>query len=526
MAYDNYDLKNSTTFDYNFINEIKKEIEGKVSNQNGGKLIKIAVVGVGGAGSNAIENILQTEMARSIDCIICNTDAQNINFSSCPKKIQIGPKTTEGLGAGGVPEIGENAAIESKKEIEDAISGYHMIFIASGMGGGTGTGASPVIAKIAKDKGILTVSIVTKPFEFEGKKRMKIAESGIEKLSQYVDSMVIVPNQNLFRTSSAEMTMKDAFQLADKILQDGVEAIVNLIGKLGLINIDYADIRSIMKDSGLAMINRSDESGSERAVKVVQNILSNPLLDADIREAKNVLLSISGGSDMTLHEVGLIVSLIQESTNEDVNIIFGSIFDEALEGSIELVIIATGLKSSIKNISSKEINTDMKDANNVNISNNQKQYISPRTLENKDKVISKIEKKDDHSHIKDIENDYNSRQNIDYSFSHNEREDFNIDDDLEKTGENDSWDENDFEGEFGLNLLEHKNTKESEEGEKKEGLKNDEANTRYNTFFSGIKNTFSSIKENIGTKEENNISNRKRSVIDSFEGLNGLKIKN
>ena len=304
---------------------------------------RISVIGVGGAGGNAIANMIGSDV-QGVDFIVANTDAQALNASLADRRIQLGLKITQGLGAGSRPEIGKAAAEETMAEIEKALEGAHMCFIAAGMGGGTGTGAAPVIAKAARDKGILTVGVVTKPFSFEGNRRMRSAENGINELQQHVDTLVVIPNQNLFRIANPNTTFKEAFQMADEVLQQGVRGITDLMVMPGLINLDFADVRSVMGEMGKAMMGTGEASGDNRAIEAAEQAIANPLLDGvSMKGAKGVIISITGGEDMRLMEVDEAASHIKELVDPDANIIWGSAFNNELEGRIRVSVVATGI---------------------------------------------------------------------------------------------------------------------------------------------------------------------------------------
>lgn len=304
---------------------------------------KITVVGVGGAGGNAINNMIQTQLG-SVDYVAANTDAQSLNASLAEKKIQLGIETTKGQGAGARPEVGRESAEEAAEEIAAALDGSNMVFITAGMGGGTGTGAAPVVAKMARERDILTVGVVTKPFTFEGRHRMTIAEKGIEELSQYVDTLIVIPNQNLFLIADEKMTFADAFKRADQVLQDGVRSITDLIINPGVINLDFADVRTIMTEMGRAMMGTGVASGENRAQEAAEQAIANPLLDnASMNGAKGILISVAGGLDLTLYEVDEAANRIRREVDPEANIIFGASFDPTLEGSIRLSVVATGI---------------------------------------------------------------------------------------------------------------------------------------------------------------------------------------
>ncbi|PZM08184.1 cell division protein FtsZ [Rhizobium tubonense] len=304
---------------------------------------KITVIGVGGGGGNAINNMI-AEKLQGAEFIAANTDAQALAMSKASRLIQLGSHVTEGLGAGSLPEIGRAAAEESIDEIMDHLRGTHMCFVTAGMGGGTGTGAAPIIAQAARKAGILTVAVVTKPFTFEGKRRMQTANEGIERLRESADTVIVIPNQNLFRIADAKTTFADAFVIADRVLYAGVGCITDLIVKEGLINLDFADVKSVMKDMGRAMMGTGEASGEGRALKAAEAAIANPLLDdVSMKGAKGVLVSISGGLDMTLFEVDEAATRIREEVYEDADIVVGAIFDRGLDGTFRVSVVATGL---------------------------------------------------------------------------------------------------------------------------------------------------------------------------------------
>ncbi|MGD9812680.1 MAG: cell division protein FtsZ [Sphingobium sp.] len=306
---------------------------------------RITVVGVGGAGGNAIANMIAAQV-EGVDFIVANTDAQALNASPAERRIQLGPRITEGLGAGSRPEIGRAAAEETINSVEEALDGVHMCFIAAGMGGGTGTGAAPVIAKAARDKGILTVGVVTKPFTFEGSRRAKSADAGIEELQKHVDTLIVIPNQNLFLVANPNTTFKEAFMMADEVLQQGVRGITDLMVMPGLINLDFADVRSVMGEMGKAMMGTGEADGDGRALAAAEKAIANPLLDGvSMKGAKGVIVSITGGEDMRLMEVDEAANHIRELVDPDANIIWGSAFNESLDGKIRVSVVATGIES-------------------------------------------------------------------------------------------------------------------------------------------------------------------------------------
>ena len=306
---------------------------------------RIAVIGVGGAGGNAVANMMRHEV-QGVEFLVANTDAQALKTSTAQQRIQLGAKITSGLGAGARPEIGRAAAEETVEHITQALRGAHMCFIAAGMGGGTGTGAAPVIAKAARDAGILTVGVVTKPFAFEGNRRAKAAEQGIEELQKYVDTLIVIPNQNLFLIANANTTFKEAFELADEVLQQGVRGITDLMVMPGLVNLDFADVRSVMQEMGKAMMGTGEADGENRALEAAQKAIANPLLDGvSMKGAKGVIISITGGEDMRLLELDEAANHIRDLVDPDANIIWGSAFNPALEGRIRVSVVATGIEA-------------------------------------------------------------------------------------------------------------------------------------------------------------------------------------
>ncbi len=307
---------------------------------------RITVIGIGGAGGNAIANMIAAEI-EGVEFIVANTDAQALSTSPAERRIQLGPDITGGLGAGARPEVGKAAAEETVAEVERALEGVNMCFIAAGMGGGTGTGAAPVIAEVARRMGVLTVGVVTKPFLFEGTRRMRAAEAGIEELQAHVDTLIVIPNQNLFLVAKAETTFKEAFQLADEVLQQGVRSITDLMVMPGLINLDFADVRSVMSEMGKAMMGTGEGEGENRALEAAEQAIANPLLDGvSMAGAKGVIISIIGGEDMRLLEVDEAANHIRELVDEDANIIWGSAFNPDLKGKIRVSVVATGIEQS------------------------------------------------------------------------------------------------------------------------------------------------------------------------------------
>ncbi|HEY1504178.1 MAG TPA: cell division protein FtsZ [Stellaceae bacterium] len=306
---------------------------------------RITVIGVGGAGGNAVNNMIRANLA-GVEFVICNTDAQAMLQNLCERRIQMGIGVTRGLGAGSRPDVGRAAAEEALEEIMIALEGSNMAFITAGMGGGTGTGAAPVIARAARESGILTIGVVTKPFQFEGTHRMRLAETGIQELQKYVDTLIIIPNQNLFRVANERTTFADAFKMADDVLHSGVAGVTDLMVKPGLINLDFADIRAVMSEMGKAMMGTGEAEGDRRAIDAAEAAISNPLLeDVSMKGARGVLINITGGLDMTLFEVDEAANRIREEVDPEANIIFGSTFDEMLEGRMRISVVATGIEA-------------------------------------------------------------------------------------------------------------------------------------------------------------------------------------
>jgi cell division protein FtsZ len=308
---------------------------------------RITVFGVGGAGGNAVNNMIRAGLA-GVDFVVANTDAQALALSKASRIVQLGVGVTEGLGAGSHPDVGRAAAEESFDEINDHLSGSHMVFITAGMGGGTGTGAAPVVARAAREQGILTVGVVTKPFQFEGNRRSRLAEEGIDELHRHVDTLIIIPNQNLFRVANEKTTFADAFAMADEVLHSGVACITDLMVKEGLINLDFADVRAVMRGMGKAMMGTGEASGEDRARHAAEAAIANPLLDdISMYGARGLLISITGGQDLTLYEVDEAASRIREEVDSEANIILGATFDDTLDGIVRVSVVATGTDAAM-----------------------------------------------------------------------------------------------------------------------------------------------------------------------------------
>jgi len=307
---------------------------------------RITVIGVGGGGTNAVNNMIAAGLD-GVEFVVANTDSQALLHSRSERRVQLGPHLTQGLGAGAKPEIGRAAAEEATEELARHLDGSHMVFITAGMGGGTGTGAAPVIARMARERGILTVGVVTKPFDFEGVKRRRASDAGLEELQQFVDTLIVIPNQNLFRIANERTTFAEAFKMADNVLHMGVRGVTDLMVKPGVVNLDFADIRTVMAEMGKAMMGTGEADGDDRAVKAAEAAISNPLLeDTSLRGARGVLINITGGLDMTLFEVDEAANRIRKEVDEDANIIFGSSVEEDLNGRLRVSVVATGIDAA------------------------------------------------------------------------------------------------------------------------------------------------------------------------------------
>ena len=397
---------------------------------------QITVLGIGGSGGNAVNNMINSNL-EGVDFAIANTDAQALQISNCKKKIQLGIKSTRGLGAGMRPDIGRQAAEETLNEISQMLEGSHMLFIAAGMGGGTGTGAAPVIAKLAREKGILTVGVVTKPFHFEGSQRMKLADKGLEELQQYVDTLLTIPNQNLFRIANEKTTFADAFKMADDVLYAGVRGVTDLMVQPGLINLDFSDVKTVMSEMGKAMMGTGEASGDGRAIAAAEAAIANPLIDdVSLKGAKGLIINITGGNDITLYEVDEAANRIKQEVDDDANIIYGTTCDERLEGFVRVSIVATGIDVNsvvspkpLENISSLLIDNSVYLEKNLEIN---EQVVS---IKNSSEISEEIEqnlegnidKNDTLLEINDNENETIEEEEIDEineindnSFTHDE----------------------------------------------------------------------------------------------------------
>ena len=379
---------------------------------------KITVLGVGGSGGNAVNNMINANL-EGVDFLIANTDAQALQISQCPNKIQLGLNSTRGLGAGMRPDIGRQAAEEAIQEITEKLDGSHMLFVAAGMGGGTGTGAAPVIAKLARERGILTVGVVTKPFHFEGSQRMILAEKGIEELQQYVDTLLTIPNQNLFRIANEKTTFSDAFKMADDVLYAGVRGVTDLMVQPGMINLDFSDIKTVMSEMGKAMMGTGEASGEGRAVAAAEAAIANPLIDdVSLKGAKGLIINITGGKDITLYEVDEAANRIKQEVDEEANIIYGTTCDDRLDGLVRVSIVATGIDSNV-GINAKplegfapiNINNDVYKSNQIN--QEQEQEIETSVLAN-DQFDQDLDKNENLDHGEEKTFSGETEENIEF----------------------------------------------------------------------------------------------------------------
>ena len=413
---------------------------------------QITVLGVGGSGGNAVNNMMKANL-EGVDFVIANTDSQSLQISNCKKKIQLGIKSTRGLGAGMRPDIGRQAAEESINEISEKLEGSHMLFIAAGMGGGTGTGAAPVIAKLAREKGILTVGVVTKPFHFEGSQRMKLADKGLDELQGYVDTLLIIPNQNLFRIANEKTTFSDAFKMADDVLYNGVRGVTDLMVQPGLINLDFSDVKTVMSEMGKAMMGTGYASGEGRAVKAAEAAIANPLIDdVSLKGAKGLIINITGGNDITLYEVDEAANRIKQEVDESANIIYGTTCDENLDDLVRVSIVATGIdanqisspkplenptntssidssvyfeKSDIRHqIEDHEVALDLKNENDLNLSSQEIEEYKENSDENnnisEESLTSNLSYK--HDNEDNLSSDYQLKEEIEITTSNAEEQ--------------------------------------------------------------------------------------------------------
>ena len=477
---------------------------------------RISVIGIGGAGGNAVNTMINSNV-ENIEFIVANTDGQALSNSLTKRQIQLGKNVTSGLGAGSNAETGRKAAEESIEEIISELGDINMLFITTGMGGGTGSGAAPVIAKAAKEKGILTVAVVTKPFDFEGQKRMKVAENGLAELKGNVDTLIIIPNQNLFKIANEKTTFAEAFKMADDVLYQGICGITDLITNPGMINLDFADIRTVMGNMGKAMMGTGESSGDERAKNAAEAALNNPLLDdSNIKGAKSILLNIKGGPDMALFEVDEAASKIRNEVDENANIIFGSSIDESLEGIIRVSVVATGINSEAielktdKNVNKENFDNYQLPKDNFNIKNIKENTILEETNTNeeiKSNLLHNI-----HSEQSDLEvqiKNLNKNKEINLNFeTNNKKENY----------ENTSLTSMD---KVELEVLLDKKPNNSFTEKKPENILK-----RLSTFFNNSKIEEQKVEPNIANSKFDSINQNKKSVEDlTYDESQNIELK-
>ena len=477
---------------------------------------RISVIGIGGAGGNAVNTMINSNV-ENIEFIVANTDGQALSNSLTKRQIQLGKNVTSGLGAGSNAEIGRKAAEESIEEIISELGDINMLFITTGMGGGTGSGAAPVIAKAAKEKGILTVAVVTKPFDFEGQKRMQIAENGLAELKGNVDTLIIIPNQNLFKIANEKTTFAEAFKMADDVLYQGICGITDLITNPGMINLDFADIRTVMGNMGKAMMGTGESSGDERAKNAAEAALNNPLLDdSNIKGAKSILLNIKGGPDMALFEVDEAASKIRNEVDENANIIFGSSIDESLEGIIRVSVVATGINSEAielktdKNVNKENFDNYQLPKDNFNIKNIKENTILEETNTNeeiKSNLLHNI-----HSEQSDLEvqiKNLNKNKEINLNFeTNNKKENY----------ENTSLTSMD---KVELEVLLDKKPNNSFTEKKPENILK-----RLSTFFNNSKIEEQKVEPNIANSKFDSINQNTKSVEDlTYDESQNIELK-
>ena len=482
----------------------------------------ITVLGVGGAGGNAVNNMIRSNL-EGVDFLIANTDAQALDNSICERKIQLGLQSTRGLGAGMRPDVGRQAAEEAIEEVKSKIEGSHMIFIAAGMGGGTGTGAAPIIAQLAREHGILTVGVITKPFHFEGTQRMKLAEEGIKELQQQVDTLITIPNQNLFRIANEKTTFSDAFKMADDILYAGVRGVTDLMVQPGLINLDFSDIKTVMSEMGKAMMGTAQSDSSEnRAIEAAEKAIANPLIDdVSLKGARGLIINITGGSDLTLYEVDEAANRIKEEVKEDANIIYGTTCDERLEGIIRVSIVATGIDANISsNFNENEKSASLAIDNSIYQKKNLNQAsleITPIISPNSDVVrdhdlISShdLDNKAKEANSSELhrEETINANSNVNENNINLETESIN-DIELESTKDSELESANAMEEKIEDLLLSEENQEESNiavETDNEEAIKDNNETVRKLSLFDTLNNQDKSEENSNVSSEENLIS--------------------
>ena len=487
---------------------------------------RITVIGIGGAGGNAVNTMINSNV-ENIEFIVANTDGQALSHSLTKRQIQLGKNLTLGLGAGSNAETGKKAAEESIDEIISELGDINMLFIATGMGGGTGSGAAPIIAKAAKDKGILTIAVVTKPFDFEGKKRMQVAENGLKQLKDNVDTLIIIPNQNLFKIANEKTTFSEAFKLADDVLYQGVFGITDLITNPGIINLDFADIRTVMGNMGKAMMGTGESSGENRAQKAAEAALNNPLLDdSNIKGAKSILLNIKGGPDMSLFEVDEAASKIRNEVDEDANIIFGSSIDEKLEGIIKVSIVATGIDNSIDKTYKEESDINLDQfllSPDTEKSNQNKIMLNINTINDTDNINILTEEKVEQIDLETQINNLKEEKDLNQNYQKKALEEGNINDLISYLNSDeletiiDKKPDNNFTNHKQLNIINRISTffkkEENEERIIELDIKNKNTEPKKT-----IENK--TLKSNNFKDEKNDITDKKKNFVDFKESTN------
>ncbi len=485
---------------------------------------RITIFGVGGAGGNAINNMINSKL-EGVEFVAANTDAQSLQNSKAEVKIQLGVEITKGLGAGSFPDRGKMAAEENIEEIQKILEGNHMVFIAAGMGGGTGTGAAPVIAKLARERDILTVGVVTKPFHFEGKYRMDTAQKGIEELKKHVDTLIVIPNQNLFRIANERTTFESAFKMADDVLYAGVRGITDLITMPGLVNLDFADIRTVMTKMGKAMMGTGESEGENRAVEACEAAISNPLLDdVSIRGARGVLVNMTGGPDMTLFEADLAVNTIRREVDDNANIIFGSAFDEKMKGKIRISVVATGideeefaqdiLRNNQNQDSSSKFKSQIKESENLiqdNISDStRKTFFDPGVLQStNEEEIEEINQSDLNSNKK-----YSLTENENYGKSQNNAKAFANDESVISKMDFDNFQKDEEEDSQEIEFMNQKPKKPKSKKQNKESGFN---------LFSFISNSKNSEEESEDEEDEGETTDEVSKKNQDLKEQNSIK---
>ena len=468
---------------------------------------QITVLGVGGSGGNAVNNMMTSNL-EGVDFLVANTDAQALKYSTCKNKIQLGSKSTKGLGAGMRPDIGKQAAEEAIHEINEKLEGSHMVFIAAGMGGGTGTGAAPVIAKLAREKGILTVGVVTKPFHFEGTQRMKLADKGIEELQQHVDTLLTIPNQNLFKIANEKTTFADAFKMADDVLYAGVRGVTDLMVQPGLINLDFSDVKNVMSEMGKAMMGTGQASGEGRAIKAAEAAIANPLIDdVSLKGARGLIINITGGNDLTLYEVDEAANRIKQEVDDSANIIYGTTCDERLDDVVRISIVATGIDAS----------------SNINLQNNSFNETPSLSIDNS--VYKKQVNGDDIS----IENSSNDHVSINKEHETiedpaNHYNDKIAEENSEEIIEENTMHNTNYEEESPANIEE--NNTHAFDLEANKIVEDDNANFQNNLDSISEENELNSVSKNEDEGEKAESSVRRLSLFDTLEDESRLKEEN